>query len=77
MNLIVFCLFQEHDVLRIKFLGDCYYCVSGIPMPNIQHAKCCVDLGLEMIHIIKDVRFVFNHNYYYITYINQNITTIA
>ncbi|XP_026732107.1 adenylate cyclase type 2-like [Trichoplusia ni] len=47
---------EEHDVLRIKFLGDCYYCVSGIPKPTQQHAKNCVDLGLEMIHIIKDVR---------------------
>ncbi|XP_045491704.1 adenylyl cyclase X E-like isoform X1 [Colias croceus] len=47
---------EEHDVLRIKFLGDCYYCVSGIPQPTEQHAKNCVDLGLEMIHIIKDVR---------------------
>ncbi|XP_072945490.1 adenylyl cyclase X E-like [Epargyreus clarus] len=47
---------EEHDVLRIKFLGDCYYCVSGVPKPTVQHAKNCVDLGLEMIHIIKDVR---------------------
>ncbi|CAH0724707.1 unnamed protein product, partial [Brenthis ino] len=47
---------EEHDVLRIKFLGDCYYCVSGVPKPTAQHAKNCVDLGLEMIHIIKDVR---------------------
>ncbi|XP_022822175.1 adenylate cyclase type 2-like isoform X2 [Spodoptera litura] len=47
---------EEYDVLRIKFLGDCYYCVSGIPKPTDQHAKNCVDLGLEMIHIIKDVR---------------------
>ncbi|KAM3967587.1 adenylyl cyclase X E-like [Aphomia sociella] len=47
---------EEHDVLRIKFLGDCYYCVSGIPKPTVYHAKNCVDLGLEMINIIKDVR---------------------
>ncbi|XP_047984936.1 adenylate cyclase type 2-like isoform X1 [Leguminivora glycinivorella] len=47
---------EEFDVLRIKFLGDCYYCVSGIPKPTTLHAKNCVDLGLDMIHIIKDVR---------------------
>ncbi|XP_013194745.2 adenylate cyclase type 7 isoform X1 [Amyelois transitella] len=47
---------EEQDVLRIKFLGDCYYCVSGIPKPTAHHAKNCVDLGLEMIYIIKDVR---------------------
>ncbi|KAK9300855.1 hypothetical protein QLX08_006566 [Tetragonisca angustula] len=47
---------ERHNVLRIKFLGDCYYCVSGVPTPNSQHAKSCVDLGLDMIKIIKDVR---------------------
>ncbi|XP_043514162.1 adenylate cyclase type 2-like isoform X2 [Frieseomelitta varia] len=47
---------EKHNVLRIKFLGDCYYCVSGVPTPNSQHAKSCVDLGLDMIKIIKDVR---------------------
>lgn len=45
-------------MLRIKFLGDCYYCVSGIPKPTVLHAKNCVDLGLEMINIIKDVRYL-------------------
>ncbi|OAD53432.1 Adenylate cyclase type 2, partial [Eufriesea mexicana] len=47
---------ERHHVLRIKFLGDCYYCVSGVPTPNSQHAKNCVDLGLDMIKIIRDVR---------------------
>ncbi|XP_033224247.1 adenylate cyclase type 2 [Belonocnema kinseyi] len=47
---------ERHNVLRIKFLGDCYYCVSGVPTPNSQHAKSCVDLGLDMIKIIKGVR---------------------
>ncbi|XP_051172100.1 adenylate cyclase type 2-like isoform X3 [Leptopilina boulardi] len=47
---------ERHNVLRIKFLGDCYYCVSGVPTPNAQHAKSCVDLGLDMIKIIKEVR---------------------
>ncbi|XP_049813125.1 adenylate cyclase type 2-like [Schistocerca nitens] len=47
---------EEKNVLRIKFLGDCYYCVSGVPNPNPHHAKNCVELGLEMIAIIKEVR---------------------
>ncbi|KAL0099732.1 hypothetical protein PUN28_019858 [Cardiocondyla obscurior] len=47
---------ERHNVLRIKFLGDCYYCVSGVPTPNFQHAKSCVDLGLDMIKIINEVR---------------------
>ncbi|PSN48742.1 hypothetical protein C0J52_08911 [Blattella germanica] len=47
---------KEHGVLRIKFLGDCYYCVSGVPEYNPNHAKNCVSLGLDMIAIIKEVR---------------------
>lgn len=43
-------------MLRIKFLGDCYYCVSGVPEHNPQHAKSCVDLGLRMIRDIREVR---------------------
>ncbi|XP_013108012.1 adenylyl cyclase X E [Stomoxys calcitrans] len=47
---------EEYNVLRIKFLGDCYYCVAGVSIPNEHHAKCCVDLGLRMIKDIRDVR---------------------
>ncbi|KAJ8668089.1 hypothetical protein QAD02_009752 [Eretmocerus hayati] len=47
---------ERHNVLRIKFLGDCYYCVSGVPVPNPQHATSCVDLGLDMISIINSIR---------------------
>lgn len=47
---------QEHNVLRIKFLGDCYYCVSGVPIKNKRHAKNCVELGLRMIRDIRDLR---------------------
>lgn len=43
-------------MLRIKFLGDCYYCVSGVPEPNPYHARSCVDLGLRMIRDIREVR---------------------
>ncbi|XP_054735475.1 adenylyl cyclase X E [Anastrepha obliqua] len=47
---------QEYDVLRIKFLGDCYYCVAGVPIPNEYHARSCTYLGLRMIKDIRDVR---------------------
>ncbi|XP_026479365.1 adenylate cyclase type 8-like [Ctenocephalides felis] len=47
---------ERHNVLRIKFLGDCYYCVSGVPKHDPRHARNCVDLGLEMITIIGEVR---------------------
>ncbi|GFY77261.1 adenylate cyclase type 5 [Trichonephila inaurata madagascariensis] len=49
-------LAHEQHCLRIKLLGDCYYCVSGLPEPRSDHAHCCVEMGLHMIHVIKLVR---------------------
>ena len=42
--------------MRIKLLGDCYYCVAGLPTARIDHAKCCVELGLKMIRAINLVK---------------------
>ncbi|KAI9552381.1 hypothetical protein GHT06_022747 [Daphnia sinensis] len=47
---------RENDCLRIKILGDCYYCVSGIPNSTSDHAKNCVEMGFKMIEIIRQVR---------------------
>ncbi|XP_076361837.1 adenylate cyclase type 8-like isoform X2 [Tachypleus tridentatus] len=49
-------LAHENHCLRIKLLGDCYYCVSGLPDPRRDHAHCCVEMGLHMIQVIKFVR---------------------
>ncbi|XP_045416364.1 adenylate cyclase type 8 isoform X2 [Lemur catta] len=49
-------LAHEHHCLRIKILGDCYYCVSGLPEPRQDHAHCCVEMGLSMIKTIRYVR---------------------
>lgn len=43
---------QENHCLRIKILGDCYYCVSGLPEARADHAHCCVEMGLDMIEAI-------------------------
>ena len=51
-----FSIFQESNCLRIKLLGDCYYCVAGLPTARIDHAKCCVELGLKMIRAINLVK---------------------
>jgi hypothetical protein len=45
-------LASEHFCLRIKLLGDCYYCVCGVPDPRPDHAQCCVGLGIDMIEAI-------------------------
>lgn len=39
--------------MRIKILGDCYYCVSGLPVSLPKHAKNCVKMGLDMCEAIK------------------------
>ncbi|KAL1491228.1 hypothetical protein ABEB36_011857 [Hypothenemus hampei] len=55
-------LAAEHHCLRIKLLGDCYYCVSGLPEPRPDHAQCTVEMGLDMIDAIALVRGVMNVN---------------
>ncbi|KAK3508309.1 hypothetical protein QTP70_019536 [Hemibagrus guttatus] len=47
---------KDNDCMRIKILGDCYYCVSGLPMSLPDHAKNCVKMGLDMCEAIKKVR---------------------
>ena len=46
---------QVSNCLRIKLLGDCYYCVAGLPVARDDHANCCVELGQ---HMIKAINFV-------------------
>ncbi|RWS28500.1 adenylate cyclase type 2-like protein [Leptotrombidium deliense] len=47
---------EQNNCLRIKLLGDCYYCVSGVPLHDSNHALNCVRMGLEMIQIIATMR---------------------
>ncbi|XP_076817208.1 adenylate cyclase type 8-like isoform X2 [Clavelina lepadiformis] len=53
---------QRHNCLRIKILGDCYYCVAGLPEPRSDHAHSCVEMALEMIDSIRHVRSLYNRN---------------
>ncbi|ROT64675.1 putative adenylate cyclase type 6 isoform X2 [Penaeus vannamei] len=48
-------LADDNHCLRIKILGDCYYCVSGLPEPRSDHARCAVEMGLDMIDAIASV----------------------
>ncbi|XP_014665401.1 PREDICTED: adenylate cyclase type 2-like [Priapulus caudatus] len=47
---------QDNQCMRIKILGDCYYCVSGMPISRPTHASNCVKMGFEMIEAISAVR---------------------
>ncbi|XP_055976098.1 adenylate cyclase type 6 isoform X2 [Sorex fumeus] len=55
-------LAAENHCLRIKILGDCYYCVSGLPEARTDHAHCCVEMGVDMIEAISLVREVTGVN---------------
>jgi len=48
-------LANDNRCLRIKILGDCYYCVSGLPEPCRDHARNAVEMGLDMIDAIASV----------------------
>ncbi|XP_043100751.1 adenylate cyclase type 4-like [Puntigrus tetrazona] len=47
---------KKNGCLRIKILGDCYYCVSGLPNPIPHHAPNCVQMGLDMCTAINKLR---------------------
>ncbi|AWP19890.1 putative adenylate cyclase type 3-like [Scophthalmus maximus] len=49
-------LAEEHHQLRIKILGDCYYCICGLPDFREDHAACSIMMGLAMVEAISYVR---------------------
>lgn len=58
-NEILFLFLQKYEQLRIKILGDCYYCISGAPRERPDHAVLCVHMGLSMVKAIKWVTCYF------------------
>uniref|UniRef100_A0A8C0H953 Adenylate cyclase type 3 n=1 Tax=Chelonoidis abingdonii TaxID=106734 RepID=A0A8C0H953_CHEAB len=49
-------LAAKHHQLRIKILGDCYYCICGLPDYREDHAVCSIMMGLAMVEAISYVR---------------------
>ncbi|XP_067239383.1 adenylate cyclase type 3-like [Chanodichthys erythropterus] len=49
-------LAAQHHQLRIKILGDCYYCICGLPDYREDHAACSIMMGLSMVEAISYVR---------------------
>lgn len=50
----------KHSCNRIKLLGDCYYCVSGMPKETPDHAENCINMGLAIIQATQPVSVKFN-----------------
>ncbi|KAL4135048.1 hypothetical protein QTP88_006710 [Uroleucon formosanum] len=53
-------LSEKYQQLRIKILGDCYYCISGAPKERPDHAVLSVHMGLSMVKAIKYVQQTTN-----------------
>ncbi|XP_018317057.1 adenylate cyclase 3 [Mycetomoellerius zeteki] len=53
-------LSERYEQMRIKILGDCYYCISGAPVERPDHAVLCVYMGLSMVEAIKYVQQTTN-----------------
>ncbi|XP_064651724.1 adenylate cyclase type 3-like [Lineus longissimus] len=49
-------LADKYHQLRIKILGDCYYCISGAPVPREDHAVLSIHMGLCMVEAISGIR---------------------
>lgn len=49
-------LCQKYHQLRIKILGDCYYCICGLPDYREDHAACSIMMGLAMVEAISWVQ---------------------
>ncbi|XP_069831866.1 adenylate cyclase type 3 isoform X2 [Dendropsophus ebraccatus] len=49
-------LAAKYHQLRIKILGDCYYCICGLPDYREDHAYCSIMMGLAMVDAISYVR---------------------
>ncbi|XP_057663021.1 adenylate cyclase type 3 [Diorhabda carinulata] len=53
-------LSEKYQQIRIKILGDCYYCISGAPKESPDHAVLSVHMGLSMVKAIKYVQQTAN-----------------
>ncbi|XP_034029645.1 adenylate cyclase type 3 [Thalassophryne amazonica] len=49
-------LAAKYHQLRIKILGDCYYCICGLPDYREDHAASSIMMGLAMVDAISYVR---------------------
>ncbi|XP_061602343.1 adenylate cyclase type 3-like [Cololabis saira] len=49
-------LADDYHQLRIKILGDCYYCICGLPDFRDDHAVCSIMMGIAMVEAISYVR---------------------
>ncbi len=47
---------KEHNVERLRIIGDGYMCAGGVPCPNRTHAIDVCTMALEMLHYVSEAR---------------------
>ena len=52
-NFLLDYICEETKCEKVATLGDCYYCVSGCPTSDVNHAWNCVQMGLKICKTIK------------------------
>ena len=48
---------KKYSIEKIKTIGDCYMAVSGIPVPNINHALNAVNYAVEVMKAVNNLKF--------------------
>lgn len=49
-------LVDEYALTKIKTIGDAYMVAGGVPMPRPDHAEAAVDLGIDMLNVLRQYR---------------------
>ena len=47
-------IISEHDLEKIKTIGDSYMCVGGVPIPNDKNPNDVVQAALDIIKFVKE-----------------------
>ena len=46
----------EHNLEKIKTIGDAYMVVAGLPVERSDHAEAIADLALDMLHVVETLQ---------------------
>ncbi|CAL8067935.1 unnamed protein product [Calicophoron daubneyi] len=53
-------LAKDEGCYRVRLNSSEYMCIAGYPETRVDHARCCVDLGLAMLKVVSELSEVAN-----------------
>ncbi len=53
---------KQHNLEKIKTIGDSFMAVGGLPVENTSHAHDCIQAGLEMVDYINQLKPMMQYN---------------